>query len=334
MPLSTSNSNAEGLSASWHKAWVLGAVLSLLGLVCVEWGYRAHGFIPSQEDDPLLWTLSREQVYQPRSVVLSGASRIQVGFDTDTFRERYPDRPLVPLYIAATWPVAVLRDLSEDERFSGTVIISVKVSSMMRAEFDSQQLYVEAAREKKNVNNRFNRKAKRWLDERVAFRESRITSRKQVLALMRTGAVLPPQWTTMKPDRSIVADYAKAKELYHARVQKEGGATSSGMIPEGGEQLGAFQWVEKLSPEAWLEQALEVEAMADRIAARGGQVIFVRYPTSHNLWPLSERFFPKEHYWDRFAEASDHLCIHFKDYPALDLETAEGSHLDLRSSAG
>ena len=69
--------------------------------------------------------------------------------------------------------------------------------------------------------------------------------------------------------------------------------------------------------------------MARRIRARGGQVIFVRMPTSEPLWTRQARAYPRADYWDRFAAASGSPTIHFADYPSLScFECPDYSHLD------
>jgi hypothetical protein len=64
------------------------------------------------------------------------------------------------------------------------------------------------------------------------------------------------------------------------------------------------------------------------IRARGGDVAFVRFPSSGGLRELERRDFPRERYWGRLAGEVDAVAIHFEDFPALGAyQPPEWSHL-------
>ncbi len=71
-----------------------------------------------------------------------------------------------------------------------------------------------------------------------------------------------------------------------------------------------------------------VKNNCDKIKARGGQVIFVRTPSSGPYWMNEQKAFPREKYWDRLLAETKCPGIHFIDYPSIDhFVCPEWSHL-------
>jgi hypothetical protein len=62
----------------------------------------------------------------------------------------------------------------------------------------------------------------------------------------------------------------------------------------------------------------EVKKATDRIIARGGDVVFVRTPSSGAFWEREQKGFPREQYWDKILSTTGCKGIYFKDYPETD----------------
>jgi hypothetical protein len=71
---------------------------------------------------------------------------------------------------------------------------------------------------------------------------------------------------------------------------------------------------------------------AGRIEQSGGRVIFVRYPVSGLIWKQLEKNYPRAAYWDEFAQHTRFATVHFKDYPELQFQCPDYSHLDMSQS--
>src|SRR5437868_3743561 len=66
----------------------------------------------------------------------------------------------------------------------------------------------------------------------------------------------------------------------------------------------------------------------DRIKQRGGQVIFVRTPSSGFYLDKERKSYPRNKYWDRLLAITNFDGIHFEDYPEIkNIKCPEGSHL-------
>jgi hypothetical protein len=65
-----------------------------------------------------------------------------------------------------------------------------------------------------------------------------------------------------------------------------------------------------------------------QIQARGGKVIFIRMPSTGEVWELEKQVFPRTKYWDRLIKETGAPGIHFEDYPQLSrYRCPEWSHL-------
>jgi hypothetical protein len=134
--------------------------------------------------------------------------------------------------------------------------------------------------------------------------------------LIKEGHLPKPYYIEVESDRSHFADYSNADIEAHQVYA-----------------LGQAQWLRSNrslpAPPRWLEEIREVEDWVQAIQGRGGEVVFLRMPTTGALYSSDEFIFPKSRYWDAFARQTSAVCVHFKDWPQLaDFECPDLSHLD------
>jgi hypothetical protein len=120
------------------------------------------------------------------------------------------------------------------------------------------------------------------------------------------------------PDRYRYADYRKDANL----------AVLNRMIER---QLSTFA-PRVLQRDAYERRIEEMYAMADRIAARGGRVIFLRLPSNVEVKSREEHWWPRASWWDEFANPAGsearHPAIHYRDEPSLaKFAPPDGDHL-------
>jgi hypothetical protein len=90
-----------------------------------------------------------------------------------------------------------------------------------------------------------------------------------------------------------------------------------------------------MEPEAWLLEVKKAVHLANKMRVRGGEVIFVRMPTTGKTIEYDQTYYPKEKYWDKLASLYDGPSIHFMDYPSLmAYDSPDTSHLDFTDRAG
>ncbi len=69
------------------------------------------------------------------------------------------------------------------------------------------------------------------------------------------------------------------------------------------------------------------------IRARGGEVVFVRYPSTGHFLEVETRAFPRERFFDVVIDSVDAVGVHFDDHPELqDVTIPEWSHISSRNS--
>ena len=76
------------------------------------------------------------------------------------------------------------------------------------------------------------------------------------------------------------------------------------------------------------ELILSVKEDIDKIRSRGGEVVFLRFPSSGDLREKERMLHPREQFFDRLISETDTVGIHFEDYASLDGFTCpDWSHL-------
>ncbi len=74
-------------------------------------------------------------------------------------------------------------------------------------------------------------------------------------------------------------------------------------------------------------------AAVNKLRARGGKVVFVRFPYTGELKALEDRLSPREKTWDPLLKGTNVPGIHFEDFPELSgFNCPEWSHLSAGDS--
>src|SRR5918993_2820389 len=113
-------------SKSLMKAAILTVMLAIGFMVSLEMYWRGRGFVPTYNDDKVLWSTKRKEIYKPaeEATVFIGGSRIKFDLDVPTW-ENLTGEKAIQLAIPGTPGRLVLRDLANDKNFKGKVIIDV-----------------------------------------------------------------------------------------------------------------------------------------------------------------------------------------------------------------
>lgn len=304
---------------SWTLTWSVAAVLYLTGLMTTESTWRAFGYRPSATDSPALWKYWYERAANGglKTIVLIGASRIQGGISTSQLREQLPDYQVVQLgQYGGDSPVGVLQALALDERFNGIVICDMLAPFLVRERWESQRnVYDSPATTVQQREAYENALAADFLA--INNTESGIgTAVKQFVG---EGRHPSPNHVRMRADRSIEIDFTLIEDLQEFR-QKNAAATRR-----------QYETAEHPSPEDLDDEFIEVDEFVRRIQDRGGQVVFLRMPTSGERLAIEEQYHPKTKYWDRFAAIGSGICIYWTELAGLgNLTCPDDSHLDYR----
>jgi len=310
------------------KAGILMLILVALSLVSWEYYVRSKGFDLSYDDAGPLWTDKRKQVYESpdKSTVFVGSSRIKFDLDIDTWESITGDHA-VQLACVGSTPLPILKNLAADQKFAGKLVIDVTEGLFFSGAPNN------ADRPQKNLTYYKDETPAQWasfqidhlLESKLAFLDKDRLSLNAMLSEThirnRPGVFefpgFPPGFGRVKFNRQeYLTDLFVTDTAQQNRVK------------------GVWNFVFKMSKEPPASGAkldsilLSVKGDVDKIKARGGQVIFVRTPSSGPFLQGELMGFPREKYWERILTTTNSPGIHFLDYPAIaHFECPEFSHL-------
>lgn len=322
--------------------WMLGlaALLFLLAAVAMEARLDALGYQPTVRDSQERWQAARARAGQlgERALILVGGSRFQLGLDIDVLRKQTGLEP-VQLALDGSAGEPILEGLANDPKIRGTVLVDYYDHAIGAhdgvAEHIQRQYEKSAGRLRfwKQPAERIEARLTEWLHECLrAYSDG--ASPLSSLRWRILPAAESRQYLITHPDRSRLADYTRVDmpEFYYRRVARTLGEDIDPKAP--GIEAALVQRIASLSAmddAAFPQAARQIGQTAERIRARGGQVIYVAMPSSGLVREIERQRYPRERFWDRFVTESGLPGIHSDHEPELrGYECSDGSHLDVR----
>lgn len=314
--------------ASLRKAALLTILLVLLGIGSWEMYLRSKGMKPGYDDGPELWSNKRSRVYQPsdRATVLIGSSRNKYDIDIPTW-ESITGEEAIQLAEVGSSPFPILENLGNDSSFKGKLIIDVteglffNLSPFPRRSFIKDLEYYNKETPAQKASFAVND----FLESKFVFLD------KNFFALNALLAKLPVKDRPgVMPNFTCPLDFAMntsdRQNYMTPHFEKD-----TSVQNEVKNLWNVYRQMDKSPPTsgAPLDSLIgEVRVLIDRIKSRGGQVIFVRSPSSGPFWQGEQMGFPREKYWDRLLKETNTQGIHFADYPVINhFICPEFSHL-------
>jgi len=333
VPSSISSSNNRLPDGPTGRIWLLAIVLALGLGAAIESYWRSQGQrMPMVVDDKDNWSLQREKLSDgtQQTVALLGMSRIQLGFATQVFYDRYPHYTLGNLCIEGLAPFATLRDLASDESFKGVAIVEITEPGIQRELHESQKAYVEYFHTIWRFDKRIVRRSANAIQSNLVLVSPSLCIR-ELLTKAIEGQWPAPNYLITHADRSRLADFSKAdmNRLWMFLgdiILGDRYAVRDGFKKK---DLNAKIVTPAIDPMTqWLKDVAEFDRLVQAIQARGGKVVFVRYPTSGPTGTGTDLSFPRDRYWDIFAKHISASTIHYDDAPGLrGFPTPDWSHL-------
>jgi hypothetical protein len=317
------------------------AVLLTVTAATVGWEMRARaiGYAPTLNDTEDLWTQVRRRV-QPESLVIVGDSRPLFDLDLDELEKGLGKRP-VQLALPGSCAYPVLADVVNDEKFHGTIICSI-VPGMFFAPGGPLLETSEKALKRyrtQTIAQRISHHLGMFLEENIAFLKQEDLTLDIFLKRLpipnRPSAQVPP---TFPP--------------YFQTVDHERRARMTEQCARPGELQRRIRqiWLPLFTPppppsyvprEAFMEsmgKAVEARfrntvTAVEKLRARGGKIVFVRFPNSGELKALEERLSPRAQTWEPLLKSTNAPGIYYEDFPELSGFTCpEWSHLSAGDS--
>ena len=321
MHSSTFSSDEEVALPARVPTRLLLAAVALAGvlLAVLEVGWRHAGFRAMPRDTLQLWALERSRVDGTRHVAaIVGSSRAQLGLDPRVIADEL-HLPTHQLAITGGSPLPVLQDLANDDEFRGLVICEVTPSAFFLRPADiakqSGADWVAGWRGLPFVSS-IETRLRVALQTKLALLLAQTNVRYQVSSLLTEHALARPAVVRERADRYRAADYS------HENLPKTIAHWAKGLraiTPPSPAELGELESV--------------IAGWVAKIRARGGEVVFVRLPSSAAVFDTEQELWPRDAFWDPFMRSFDSHAVYFSDEPSLAHFTApEGSHLDARQA--
>jgi hypothetical protein len=309
------------------RAAILALSLSLIAILSWEFHLRHKGHQLTYDDNEALWADKRAMVYDSadKATVFIGSSRIKYDLDIPTWRA-ITGKDAIQLSNVGSSPRAVLTDLANDPNFKGNLVVDVT-----EGVFFSEFAFYDGSTNKKiayfhhrTPTQRFSFQVNHALESQFVFLDQDNFS---INAMMDNlpipprpgvfpGLYFPIGFTLVSYDRQniMTPDFVADTNQHNAVKGVWAYGLSRPFVPLSTEKTDAI--------------FNSVKRDVDKIRARGGQVLFVRTPSSGRYREAEVKGYPKAAYWDRLLAMTGCKGIYFTDYPETShFECPEWSHL-------
>lgn len=311
------------------KAGILALLLIVTSVVSWEFYLRDKALPDSYDDGEELWSDKRAMVYEPadKATVIIGSSRNKYDFDIETWYSITGDH-LIQLSLEGNSPLHVLDDLANDNAFKGKLIIDVTEGLFFSTKPENNEEPKKRITyyHQRSPAQRFSFEVNHFLESQFVFLDKNNFSLNALLSGIklanRPGVFVFPDFP-LEFERVTFGrqDIMMDKFLVDTNLQN--------MVK------GNWDFFRKMNKEppasgAKLDSILTtVKTNCDKIKNRGGEIIFVRTPSSGPYLAGEKKGFPRLQYWDKLLSITNCPGIHFEDYPAIDhFQCPEFSHLN------
>lgn len=314
--------------SNWVKAGVLTLILVTGFVAGWEVYVRSVGVPTSYDDDPGLWADKRDKVYQPadKATVFIGSSRNKYDVDIPTWQKLTGER-VIQLSCVGSSPLPVLDNLAADEKFKGKLIIDVTEILFFSTSPKFSELPDKNISwfKKRTPAQRFSFQATHLLESQFAFID------KDYFSL---NALINRYKIPNRPGVFVFPDFPHQFE--RVTFERQSYMTNAFVADTNlqNQVRGVWAFLQKINKDPplsgrGLDSLLNTVKMAvDKIKARGGQVLFIRTPSSGPFLMGENMGYPRDKYWDRVLTTTGCPGVHFADYPAIaHFECPEFSHL-------
>jgi hypothetical protein len=276
------------------------------------------------DDGRAEWAVERRKVDAgPRdSVVIIGDSRILLDTDLATW-QRFTGRRPIQLALLGANARPILHNLADDERFAGLLVIGTAEFSYFSDDTVPGVLrYIKT----ESPSQRTGLQLHKMLSRYFAFLDSNYT----LFKLLERH-----RWPERKGVVSPYEDVWKLSESFDDRQTYLW------------DRLERDDYLRKQAQTIWTDffsgppvKADKVERISastkvdiDRIRGRGGEVVWVRLPSSGHLLNIEKVRYPRGKVWDKLMNDTGSFGVYFEDDPAMQrLSCPDWSHLS-RTSA-
>lgn len=314
----------------WSAALVLALVVFGATLGAWEMHWRREWFVPSYRNSDGLWALTRDRVdtEDGRGVVIVGSSRVMFDVNLEAWRDVTGVLP-IQLALEGTNPRPYLTHVAQDTGFAGLVVVGVTDPLFFPPDGGIRGDVLKAFRERSPADRASQFLSMHMVEPYLAFYDPDIA----LFTILRRQPFWPDRAGMIRP-RPVV------RKLSNSRVTRQADMWNKVADHEGYREVARNIWLAFLKaprpdppPPDVARKHMEglfasVAADVQAIRARGGEVVFVRAPSTGPFREAERMGFPRERTWDPLLAATGAVGIHFEDHADLqDFELPEWSHI-------
>lgn len=336
MPLYTSSSNRLTPHERLTKHLLIGLLFGILLVGITENIIRIKGGRPDVRDTAELWSAQRQKAAKlgNKAIILLGASRIQLGTSLNVLKYATGKEP-VQLAIDGSPFLEVLEDLANDPDVTGSILISA-TPRLLKPIQDNQ-------RPKKWLNYYQDKFRGLWQPsveqmlmarlQSVSALYANIIPLDRLLVMLFSGQDFPVNYLTTYPSRERDADYTLVKmpDFYINRVLRNLGKKLSQTNYNSWEEFSkAVKKLAEATRPNFNTSPNEFQRIHDaliKLKERGVKVSIINFPSSGLVKDIVDIRYPKQ-IWNKVTARLPATIVDYRDYPELQFELADGSHLD------
>lgn len=309
------------------RAWIIAAVLFVIGFSAWEWKWRAWGADPTYRNSDASWAMQRRRIDngEGNKTVLLGASRVLFDVQLHSWQRVLGERP-IQLAVEGTTPLPMLDDLAANPNFTGRLLIGIAPDVFFTG-FGYREGVLKYFK-----NETLAQRSGQWLS--MQFIEPFFAFYEDDFRLM---TVLKRQtW----PARSGLPDFLDVRKLANQEPDRNTAMWSKVENDTAYRDLCRKVWSQFFDvPVPGMETPADRERVGNeqiertvaavaKLRARSVPVLFVRPPVDGEYLQFENRDFPRAKTWDVLLARAGAPGIHFEDHPELQgLNLPEWSHL-------
>ncbi len=310
------------------KAGILALILVSVTIISWEMYLRHQGRDISYDDGESLWSDKRKQVYEPinKATVVIGSSRIKFDLDIPTWQNITGDQ-VIQLSNVGSSPRPVLDDLANDKNFKGKLLIDVTEGL-----FFGNSPYINLTPDKNIAYYK-----KETPAQKCSFVLNHALESQFVFLDKETLSLNALIGNTRIPTRERVYQFPDfPSDFGHVSFERQSYMTDKFLrdttLQNRVKNIWAFIGKASAGPPITVGATdliiASVKQATDKIKARGGQVMFVRTPSSGPFLSIENMGFPRQQFWNKLLASTNCPGIHFSDYPSMaHFQCPEFSHL-------
>ena len=341
MRSSTSSSESEPVilrrvpAHTWARTALVALVFVAAGVGAWEAYWRGpQQVVPSYRNSDGQWAEARRRVdaREPNATVFIGSSRTQFDIDLDVWREETGVHG-IQLALEGSNPLPILTDIADDEDFSGLLVVGITPPLVLMPGVGAR---AEA------LPRYYDETPSQWLGNKLSYPLERTFAFYNAdLALFRVLDRQP--WWSDRP--GLPFQVPEVRKIENMRRDRQADLWNRVEDDPQLNRIVTSTWraiLENLPPPPPEEEARKafetllsnVARDVGRIRERGGEVVFIRPPSSDWFREFENRAVPRERVWEPIVATAGAVGVHFEDHPELsDVRTPEWSHISSRDKA-